>query len=169
MFFILKYLAFFYATCVVFMQYMTLGYLVLSAQRWGWLLHGKSFYLPHHTPESMRKTGMSYRNIFFTIAHQRGYSRRDIERMILLPTNPMLELSPLVTSTMWRPPDNDIEEVRQCACASPLFLCVFQSLASLPVQTSVRPPVFFLCTWHDNIILLVRRLLPTAVCHLQQK
>jgi hypothetical protein len=60
-FFILKYMAFFYASFVLIMQYMALGYLILSAQRWGFLLHGKSFYLPHHTPVSMRKTGMSYR------------------------------------------------------------------------------------------------------------
>ena len=31
-FFILKYLAFIYGTCVVLMQYMALGYVVLSAQ-----------------------------------------------------------------------------------------------------------------------------------------
>ena len=60
-FFVMKYLAFFYAASVVLMQYTALAYIVISAQRWGYLLHGKSFYLPHHTPESMRKTGMNYR------------------------------------------------------------------------------------------------------------
>ena len=54
----------------------------LRTQRWGWLLHGKSFYLPHHTPDSMRKTSMSYRNIFFTIAQQKGCGRRDFEQHI---------------------------------------------------------------------------------------
>jgi len=107
-FFIVKYMALAYATFFVAMQYMTLGYLVLSAQRWGFLLHGKSFYLPHHTPESM--TGMNYRNIFFTIAQKKGYSHRDIERMILLPTNSMFELSPIGLSTAWRPTEAEIEE-----------------------------------------------------------
>jgi len=82
-FFVLKYIALLYATLAFFMKSAGLAYLVLSAQRLGWLLHGKSFYLPHHTPESMRKTGMNYRNIFFTIAQKKGYSHRDIERMIL--------------------------------------------------------------------------------------
>ena len=112
-FFILKYLAFIYGTCVVLMQYMALGYVVLSAQRWGWLLHGKSFYLPHHTPDSMRKTSMSYRNIFFTIAQQKGFSRRDIERMLLLPTNDLLDLSPLAASTKWRPSDAEMEAANE--------------------------------------------------------
>ena len=109
-FFIVKCMALAYASFSVAMQYMTLGYLVLSAQRWGFLLHGKSFYLPHHTPESMRKTGMNYRNIFFTIAQKKGYSHRDIERMILLPTNSMFELSPIGLSTAWRPTEEEIEE-----------------------------------------------------------
>ncbi len=109
-FFVIKYLAFFYASFLLIMQYMALGYLILSAQRWGWLLHGKSFYLPHHTPVSMRKTGMSYRNLFFTIAQRKGYSHRDIERMILLPTNSIFELSPLGLSTKWRPSEASIEE-----------------------------------------------------------
>ena len=109
-FFMLKAVALLYGIFLFVAQYVAVGYLVLSAQRWGWLLHGKSFYLPHHTPESMRKTGMNYRNIFFTIAQKRGYSHRDIERMILMPTNAMLELSPIARDTNWRPAEAQVEE-----------------------------------------------------------
>jgi len=110
LFFILKAVALLYGIFLFVAQYVAIGYVVLSAQRWGWLLHGKSFYLPHHTPESMRKTGMNYRNIFFTIAQKRGYSHRDIERMILMPTNAMLELSPIARDASWRPTEAQMEE-----------------------------------------------------------
>ncbi|EKX37761.1 hypothetical protein GUITHDRAFT_116068 [Guillardia theta CCMP2712] len=92
-------------TILFLIKWAVFIYLVVTfyhAQRWGWLLQGKSFYLPYHSPGNMRKTGLAFRNMFFTIARRHGYSHRDIEKMILFPTESMFkQLSPLAHDARW--------------------------------------------------------------------
>lgn len=70
--------------------YVLLGifvaYVSYVLQRYGFLRHGSSFYLPNSEQRSVDKRALSFRNLFYTIASRDGYSPSDITKDILFPS-----------------------------------------------------------------------------------